>query len=102
MPKESPKTNRRRWFGRIDVLNAFRIVSREIRIRCRQYAHSGLTQREASDLAKRIKDQRKLIQQLADRPQHARRLMRLNTRLRERLIGIVERAGLDKDILVFK
>ena len=33
---------------------------------------------------------------------HARRLMRLNRRLQKRLLGLVERAGLDKDILIFK
>ena len=64
----------------------------------------AITQAVACELARRIKDQRELARQLADRRnlKHARRLMRLNRELRKRLIGIVEQAGLDKDILVFK
>ena len=59
---------------------------------------------QACELARRIKDQRELVRQLAGRRniKHARRLMRLNRRLRKRLIGIVEQAGLDKEILIFK
>jgi hypothetical protein len=90
--------------SRLDVLMAFRIVGQEIRSKCQRYAQTGLTQREAWDLARRIKDQRDLIWQLADRRsmKHARRLLRLNTRLRKRVLRIVERAGLDKSVLVFK
>ena len=104
MAKEIPKPSRLRWFNRIDVLNAFRIVGQEIRTKCQRYSKEGITQAEACELARRIKDQRELARQLADRRnlEHARRLMRLNRELRKRLIGIVEQAGLDKDILVFK
>jgi hypothetical protein len=86
------------------VLNAFRVVGQEIRNKCRRYDREGITQADACELARRIKDQRELVRQLADRRnlQHARRLLRLNRRLQKRLIGIVERAGLDKDVLVFK
>jgi hypothetical protein len=102
--KEIPKPNRLRRFGRIEVLNAFRIVGQEIRTKCQRYSTEGITLAEACELAKRIKDQRELVRQLAGRRniKHARRLMRLNRQLRKRLIDIVEQAGLDKDILIFK
>jgi len=86
------------------VLNAFRIVSQEVRSKCHRYEANGLTQVEAYELAKRLKEQRDLIRQLADRRnfKHARHLMRLNRRLRKRLVEIVEGAGLDTDMLMFK
>jgi len=88
----------------VDVLSAFRIVGQEIRNKCHRYAKTGLTQREAYELAGRIREQRELIRQLTDRRniKHARRLMRLNSRLRKRLVSIVERAGLNKDVLIFR
>ncbi len=90
--------------SRVDVLEAFQIVGREIRNKCHRYSETGLTLGEASELAGRIKEQRELIRQLADRrnSKHARRLVRLNNRLRKRVIAVVERAGLDKDVLIFK
>jgi hypothetical protein len=90
--------------SRLDVLIAFAVVGQEIRSKCHRYAKSGLTQREAWDLARRIKDQRDLIWQVVARrnTKHVRRLLRLNTRLRQRALGIIERAGLDKSVLVFK
>jgi hypothetical protein len=102
--KNIARPSRLRWCSRTDVLNAFRIVGREIRTRCQRYFKEGITQAEACELARRIKDQRDLVRQLADRRniKHARRLMRLNRRLQKRLIGIVAQAGLDKDILIFK
>ena len=86
------------------MLTAFRVVGQEIRTKCRRYAKEGITQAQACELARRIKDQRELVRQLADRRniKHARRLMRINKRLQKRLIGIVEQASLDKDILIFK
>ena len=102
--REFAKPSRLRWCSRIDVLTAFRIVAQEIRSKCRRYAKEGITQAQACELARRIKDQRELVRQLADRRniRHARRLMRLNRRLQKRLIGIVKQAGLEKDILIFK
>ena len=104
MAKEIPKPSRLRRFNRIDVLNAFRIVGQEIRTKCRRYAKEGVTQAEVCQLARRIKDQRELVRQLADRRniKHARCLIRINRRLQKRLIGIVEQADLDKGVLVFK
>ncbi len=92
------------WCSRVDVLEAFQVVGREIRNKCHRYAETGLTQGEAFELAGRIKEQRDLIRQVADRRniKHARRLVRLNSRLRRRVIAIAERAGLDKDVLIFK
>jgi hypothetical protein len=86
------------------VLGAFRVVGQEIRNRCRRYAATGLTQREAHELAGRIKEQRELIRQLTDRRnlKHARRLMRLNARLRKRFLAIVRQAGLNPDLLIVK
>ena len=88
----------------MDVLIAFRVVGQEIRGKCQRYAAAGLTQREALDLARRIKDQRDLIWQLADTKgaKHVRRLLRLNGRLRKRAIRLVDRAGLSQDVLSFK
>jgi hypothetical protein len=102
--KHNPKSSRFRWCSRIDVLNAFWIVGQEVRSKCHRYEATGLTQVEACDLAKRLKEQRDLIRQLADRRnfKHARRLMRLNRGLRKRLVGIVEGARLNNDILFFK
>jgi len=87
-----------------DVLGAFRVVGQEIRNRCRRYAETGLTQRDAYELAGRIKEQRELIRQLTDRRnfKHARRLMRLNARLRKRFLTIVRQAGLNPDLLIVK
>jgi hypothetical protein len=55
-------------------------------------------------LALRIRDQRELIHQMVDRRDsgHARRLLALNARHRQRLIDLVEKAGLDKSILIFR
>ena len=88
----------------VDVLSAFRIVGREIRNKCRRYAKTGLTQREAYELAGRIREQRELVRQLTDRRniKHARRLIRLNTRLRKRFVSIAQRAGLNTDVLIFR
>ena len=88
----------------VDVLSAFRIVGQEIRNKCHRYAKKGLTQQEAYELAGRLREQRELIRQLTDRRniKHARRLMRLNSRLRKRLIRVIERAGLNKDVLIFR
>ena len=86
---ERPRTNRLLWCSRAEVLSAFRIVGQEIRNKCRRYAKTGLTQREAFELAGRIREQRELIRQLTDRrsTERARRLVRLNTRLRRRAIA---------------
>ena len=104
MSKERPGTNRLFRCSSADVLSAFRIVGQEIRGKCHRYAKTGLTQREAYELAGRIKEQRELIRQLTDRRnvKHARRLVRLNSGLRRRAIGVIERAGLNKDVLTFK
>jgi hypothetical protein len=88
----------------MDVLTAFRVVGQEIRGKCDRYAETGLTHGDAMDLAHRIKDQRDLIWQLTDArsTRHVRRLLRLNGKLRKRAVGLVERAGLNKDVLFFK
>jgi len=92
------------WCTRADVLTAFRVVGQEIRAKCHRFAAQGLTQGEACDLARRIKDQRDLIRQLSDRRnrKHARRLMRLNRSLKRRLVELVQKAGLEASVLIFK
>ncbi len=92
------------WCSPIDVLEAFRIVGPEIRTKCRRCGVSGMTQREACELAGRIREQRELIRQLTERRNftHARRLLRLNSRLRKRFLAIVEQAGLDRSVLILK
>jgi len=92
------------WCSRADVLGAFRIVGQEIRNKCRRYRQNGLSQQEAYELAGRVKEQRELIRQLTGRrdQRHARRLTRLNTRLRQRVINLVQQAGLNAEVLTFK
>ena len=104
MPIGLPRGNRLFRCSRGDVLGAFRIVGQEIRSKCRRYGDTGLTQQEAYELAGRVKEQRELIRQLTDRRslRHARRLMRLNGRLRRRVVDVVRRAGLSTEVLTFK
>ncbi len=87
-----------------DVLTAFRIVGQEIRSKCHRLSRHGLTQREAHELAGRIREQRELIRQLTDRrsTRRARHLLRLNARLRRRFLRVVEQAGLDTKVLILK
>jgi hypothetical protein len=96
-----------RKIGRLDkkdILDAFRIVAYEIRVKCRRFASGRLTQGEACTLALRIRDQRELIRQMAERhnSKHVRRLLRLNGKYRQDLIELVEKAGLEPKILIFK
>jgi hypothetical protein len=92
------------WFSKKDVLDVFRVVSQEIRAKCRRFASEGPTQAEACILARRIKDQRDLIRQISEKRdyKHTKRLMRLNRKHRERLVKLVEAAGLDASVLIFK
>lgn len=92
------------WFNKADVLVAFKIVGEEIRTKCQRFAVEGFTQGDACLLASRIKEQRDLIRQVADRrhAEHARRLMRLNRALRNRLTRMVRQAGLETSVLLFK
>ncbi len=55
-------------------------------------------------MALRIRDQRELVRQMDDRrsSKHVRRLLRLNRKYRQNLIELVEKAGLEPKILVFK
>lgn len=83
---------------------AFRAVSQEIRAKYERLSPETLTLAEACQLARRIKDQRDLVRQIADRRnrEHARRLLRLNRKQREKLLGLVKAAGLDASVLIFK
>ena len=96
-----------RRIGRLskrDILDAFKIVAYEIRAKCKRFASEGLTQAEACTLALRIRDQRELVRQMVDRrnSKHVRRLLRLNGKYRQDLIELVEKAGLEPKILIFK
>lgn len=96
-----------RRIGRLskkDILDAFRIVAYEIRAKCKRFASEGITQAEACTMALRIRDQRELVRQMDDRrsSKHVRRLLRLNRKYRQNLIELVEKAGLEPKILVFK
>jgi hypothetical protein len=90
--------------GKRDILDAFKIVAYEIRAKCKRYSTQKLTQADACQLALRIRDQRELVRQLVDprNPRHAKCLLRLNGKYRRDLIELVEKAGLDTKILVFK
>jgi hypothetical protein len=87
-----------------DVVDAFKIVAFEIRVKCKRFASERFTQADACELALRIRDQRELVRQMVDprNSKHARRLLRLNGLYRQNLIELVEKAGLDPSILVFK
>ena len=96
-----------RRIGRLskkDILDAFRIVAYEIRAKCKRFASEGLTQGEACTLALRIRDQRELVREMVDRhnSKHVKRLLRLNGKYRHTLIELVEKAGLEPKILIFK
>lgn len=93
------------WCSVADVLEAFRIVSHEIRNKLKRLeAAEAPSQGEACQVALRLRDQRELIRQLLTRRRfrHARRLMRINRRLRQRLLRRVQSAGLNSDVLIFK
>jgi hypothetical protein len=105
-PNGNGATTMRR-FGRcskMDVLAAFRIVGHEIRAKLDRFAAGNASQAGACQLALRIRDQRELVRQMADRrdSKHVRRLLGLNARHRQHLVDLVEKAGLDKSILVFR
>jgi hypothetical protein len=96
-----------RKIGRLskrNVLDAFKIVAYEIRAKCKRFASEGLTQAEACTLALRIRDQRDLVREMVDRrnSKHVRRLLRLNGKYRQDLVELVEKAGLEPKILIFK
>jgi hypothetical protein len=98
------------WLRRIgrcskkDVLEAFRIVGHEIRTKLKRFAPGPLTQADACQLALRIRDQRELVRQMAERrdSKHVRRLLRLNKKYREKLLEQARTAGLDVSVLVLK
>jgi len=92
------------WCSRSDVVAAFRVVSQEIRLKLQRLDAENLTLADACQIARRVKEQRDLIRQIADRRnrKHARRLLRLNRKHRDRLLRIVREAGLDASALLFK
>jgi hypothetical protein len=98
------------WLRRIrrcskkDIIEAFRIVGYEIRMKLRRLTPECFTQAEACMLALRIRDQRELVRQMADRRdfKHVRRLLRLNGRYRRDLLARVETAGLEAKVLILK
>jgi hypothetical protein len=99
-----PKRRTIKRCSRLDVVAAFRIVNQEIRTKCKRLAARRPTLRQVWELARRIKDQRDLVQQIdgSQAFKHAWRLIRQNMRLRNRLVQIAQRWGLDASILVFE
>jgi hypothetical protein len=97
-------TREPRRCSRTDVVRAFRAVDQEINLKYARLVSNGLTLPEASELARRIRDQRELIRQLFDKRNrgHSRRLLRLNKGHRQRLLSLARQAGLDTSVLVFK
>ncbi len=92
------------WCSKSDVVATFRVVNQEIRLKFDRLDAHSLTLADACQLARRVKDQRDLVRQVADRRnrRHARRLLRLNRKHRDRLLRIVQEAGLDASSLLFK
>jgi len=92
------------WSSTRDAVVAFQAVGREIRARCQSVDPATLTLGEACQLARRVKEQRDLVHQIMDRRhyKHARRLLRLNQRLKARVLKLAEQAGLDAGVLLFR
>ena len=101
---DAPKRRTIRRCSRLDVVAAFRIVNQEIRAKCKRLGARRPTLRQVWELARRIKDQRDLVQQIDGRRalKHTWRLIRQNMRLRNRLVQIAQRWGLDASILIFE
>jgi hypothetical protein len=101
---DAPKRRPLRRCSWADVLAAFKIVNQEIRLKCRRLVTRRPTQVQVCELARRIKDQRDLVQQIDGTRafRHVWRLLRQNRRLRSRLVRIADQWGLDSSILVFK
>jgi len=99
-----PKRRTIRRCSRLDVVAAFRIVNQEIRAKCKRLGARRPTLGQIWELARRIKDQRDLVQQIDGRRalKHAWRLIRQNMRLRNRLVQIAQRWELDTSILIFE
>ena len=99
-----PKRRTIRRCSRLDVVAAFKIVNQEIRAKCKRLAVRRPTLRQVWELARRIKDQRDLVQQINGRRtlRHTWCLIRQNMRLRNRLIQIAQRWGFDTSILIFE
>ncbi|NUQ63496.1 MAG: hypothetical protein HUU20_13540 [Pirellulales bacterium] len=95
------KPVRLRWCSQADVLTAFQIVGREIRNKCRRFDGEGLSQADASELAGRIREQRELVRQLIDSRdgRRVRHLLKLNRKLRRRLLELAEKNGLEGTVL---
>ena len=97
-----------RKIGRLsnkDILDAFKIVAYENPGEVR----TGSPLKDSPKprlvrLLSRIRDQRELVRQMIDRrnSKHVRRLLRLNGKYRRNLIELVEKAGLESKILIFK
>jgi hypothetical protein len=100
----APRRRTIRRCSQLDVVAAFRIVNWEIRSKCKRSAARKPTLAQVWELARRIKDQRDLVQQIDGRraPQHIRHLMRQNMRLQNRLVQIAQGWGLDTSILIFE
>jgi hypothetical protein len=98
--------NRRtiRRCSRLDAVAAFRIVNLEIKTKCERLAARRPTLGQVWELARRIKDQRDLVQQIDGRRalEHTWHLMRQNGRLRNRLVRIAQRWEIDTSILIFE
>ena len=90
---DAPKRRTIRRCSRLDVVAAFRIVNQEIRSKCKRLAARRPTLAQIWELARRIKDQRDLVQQIDGRRalKHVWRLIRQNLRLRNRLVQIAHR-----------
>ena len=104
LPKRRSWQSKFGWFSKAYVVLAFRAVRQEIRVRFQRLDGETLTLAEACHLARRIKDQRDLIRQVADsrNRKHARRLMRLIKKQRRKLLELAEKAGLDTSVLLFR
>jgi hypothetical protein len=101
---EVPKRRTIRRCSRLDVVAAFRIVNCEIRTKCERLTARRPMPGQVWELARRIKDQKDLVQQIDGRRalKHIGHLMRQNMRLRNRLVQISQRWGLDTSILIFE
>lgn len=98
------QTNSLRSCQQEDVLLAFMAVVKEVRSRIQHFGRRAMTQREACELAGRIKEQRNLLRQIVSETQREKikRLLYINRRLRNKVVTIAQAANLDTSAMTLK
>jgi hypothetical protein len=97
-----PKRGRR--CGTLDVILAFKVVGEEIRAKCQRLAAGEASHAEICELARRTKEQRDLVRQIAapGNAKHVRQLLRHNRKLRRKVVELAEHARLETGVLILR